>query len=140
MATVNTETKRPTRARGVGSVLIVVYAILALAATARSFFQIARDFDDAPLAYTLSAVSAVVYIVATIALIAPGEVWKRVAWITISFELIGVIVVGLLSFVAPELFGHPTVWSWFGMQYGFVPLLLPVFGLLWLYRTKKVSA
>ena len=56
------------RMTGIGRVLVIVYAIMALAATGRSFVQIVQRFDEAPLAYTLSALSALVYIVATLAL------------------------------------------------------------------------
>ncbi|MFB2598015.1 hypothetical protein ACEXQE_09510 [Herbiconiux sp. P17] len=129
--------ERPrTRARGIGRVLIIVYGILALAATGRSVYEIIAKFDQAPFAYTLSAVAAVVYIVATIALIAPGPVWYRVAWITISFELVGVLTVGTLSLFLPDLFAKASVWSWYGMGYLFIPLVLPVLGMLWLRRTK----
>jgi hypothetical protein len=123
-------------------VLIIVYGILALAATGRSVYEIIAKFDQAPFAYTLSAVAAVVYIVATIALIAPGPVWYRVAWITISFELVGVLTVGTLSIVDAQAFPRATVWSGYGSGYGYVPLVLPVLGLLWLRRTRpdRVSA
>jgi hypothetical protein len=118
---------------GIGRVLVIVYAIMALGATGRSFVQIVERFDQAPLAYTLSALSAVVYIVATLALIFAGRRgWYVVAWVAIVFELVGVLVIGTLSLVAPELFGHPTVWSWFGFGYLFVPLVLPFLGLWWL--------
>ncbi|MFB2555875.1 hypothetical protein [Herbiconiux liangxiaofengii] len=131
------ETPAPrTRARGIGRVLIVVYGILALAATGRSFVEVVGKFDQAPFAYTLSAIAAVVYIVATVALIAPGRVWYRVAWITITFELVGVVTVGTLSLFLPELFAKASVWSWFGMGYLFIPLVLPVLGMLWLRRTR----
>jgi hypothetical protein len=121
------------RMTGIGRVLVIVYAIMALAATGRSFVQIVQRYDEAPLAYSLSAVSALVYILATLALIFSGSRgWYRVAWIAILFELVGVLVVGTLSFVAPELFAHPTVWSGFGFGYLFVPLVLPFFGLWWL--------
>jgi hypothetical protein len=121
------------RMTGIGRVLVIVYAIMALAATGRSFVQIVQRFDEAPLAYTLSAISAVVYILATLALIFSGSRgWYRVAWIAILFELVGVLVIGALSLVEPELFAHPTVWSEFGRGYLFVPLVLPFFGLWWL--------
>lgn len=125
-----------TRARGIGRVLIIVYGILALAATGRSVYEIIAKFDQAPFAYTLSAVAAVVYIVATVALIAPGAVWYRIAWITITFELVGVLTVGTLSLFLPELFAKASVWSWFGMGYLFIPLVLPVLGMLWLRRAR----
>ena len=118
---------------GIGRVLVIVYAIMALGATGRSFVQIVERFDEAPLAYTLSALSALVYIVATLALVFAGSRgWYLVAWVAIVFELAGVLIVGTLSFAMPELFAHPTVWSWFGSGYLFVPLVLPFLGLWWL--------
>lgn len=125
-------TNSSSRAVGVGRLLIAVYAILALGATARSFVQIVERFDEAPVAYSLSAVSAVVYIVATVALIIPGRAWYVVAWVTICFELVGVLLVGTLSITHPELFAHASVWSHFGRGYVFVPLVIPILGLIWL--------
>jgi len=122
------------RVSGIGRLLIAVYGVLALAATGRSFVQIASEFTDAPLAYSLSALAAVVYIIATIALIKRSVLWYKIAWITISFELLGVLVVGTLSLLEPALFQHKTVWSVFGQGYGFVPLVLPLLGMWWLSR------
>lgn len=124
------------RAVGVGRLLIAVYGVLALAATARSFVQIVGRFEEAPLAYTLSAISGIVYIIATIALIGRGVLWYRIAWVTISFELLGVLVIGVLSLLRPDLFPDATVWSQFGMGYVFIPLVLPVLGIWWLIRTR----
>ncbi|MBG6239754.1 hypothetical protein IWX78_002744 [Mycetocola sp. CAN_C7] len=123
-----------TRISGIGRLLVVVYGILALAATGRSFVQIVGRFDEAPVAYSLSALAAVVYAVATVALVRSGSGWYRVAWITIGFEMVGVLVVGLLSILDPELFPHDTVWSYFGRGYLFIPLVLPILGLWWLAR------
>lgn len=143
-----TETGGARRMSGAGRVLVFVYGVLALAATGRSVFQIIDRFHEAPIAFSLSAVAAVVYIVATIALVARGAVWFRVAWITITFELVGVLVVGSLSLFAPAVLGlhdidpfgrDATVWSVFGMGYLFIPLALPVLGLLWL-RSHRPSA
>lgn len=139
---------RGERLSGLGRVLIAVYIVLAIAATFRSIYQIMSKFDEAPLAYSLSAVSGVVYIVATVALIMgirgshsySGRVWRAVAWIALVFELCGVLVVGTLSLVAPDLFAHPSVWSTFGIGYGFIPLVLPVLGLIWLRRTGANAA
>ncbi len=124
------------RATGVGRVLIALYAILALAATARSTFQLVTKFDVAPVAYVLSALAGGIYIVATVALIKRGAAWNRVAWVTITIELIGVLVVGTLSLVRPDLLPADTVWSYFGRGYLFIPLLLPVLGLVWLSKSR----
>ena len=100
------------RMTGIGRVLVIVYAVMALAATGRSFVQIFRQFDEAPLAYSLSALAAVVYILATLALVlASRRGWYAVAWVAIVFELAGVLVVGALSIFFPDLFPHDTVWS-----------------------------
>lgn len=119
---------------GPGRVVVAVYAVLAVAATFRSAVQILRDFDEAPLAYALSAVAAVVYVLATLAL-ARGGRWRPVAWAAVATELVGVLVVGALSVARTDLFPDATVWSGFGQGYGYVPAVLPVIGLWWLWRT-----
>ncbi|WP_448004051.1 hypothetical protein [Agromyces bauzanensis] len=134
------ETHRRPRMSGIGRVLVAVYGVLALAALGRSFVQIVAKFDEAPLAYTLSAVAAAVYVLATVALVRPGRGWYRVAWATIAFEFTGVIVVGTLSVVYPALFPHDTVWSWFGRGYLFIPLVLPVLGMWWLAKHRPLAA
>jgi hypothetical protein len=126
------QTDRGRRMTGIGRVLVAVYGVLALAAVGRSFVQIATKFEQAPLAYALSALAALVYVVATIALIRAGRGWYRVAWATILFEFTGVVVVGTLSVVVPELFPDDTVWSGYGRGYVFVPLVLPLLGMWWL--------
>ena len=119
---------------GPGLIIVVVYGVLALAATGRSILQIVEYFERAPLSYVLSAFAAVVYILATVAL-ATGL--RRLAWVTISIEMVGVLLVGLASYVVPESFPDKTVWSHFGSGYGFVPLILPALGLWWLSRGSR---
>ncbi|ALJ21106.1 hypothetical protein [Microbacterium sp. No. 7] len=130
------------RTSGLGRVLVAVYAVMALAATGRSLVQIIEDFEAAPLAYTLSALAAAVYILATVALVrSESPVWYVVAWIAVSFELVGVLVVGVLSLTHPELFSNDaTVWSGFGYGYFWVPLVLPFFGLWWLVASRREEA
>ena len=65
------------RSLGVGRLLIAIYGIFALSASARALFQIATKIDEAPLAYSLSALSALVYVFATFALARPGAVWGK---------------------------------------------------------------
>jgi cytochrome bd-type quinol oxidase subunit 2 len=124
---------------GFGRVLIVVYALFAIAATSRSIVQISTVFSQAPVAYTLSAVAALIYIVATIFLARSGRTSHRLATIAISIELVGVIGVGILSLIDPGLFPKATVWSSFGSGYGFIPLILPIVGLWWLRKTRSTD-
>lgn len=133
-------------ASGPGRILVAVYAVLAIAATGRSVFQIIDRFDEAPIAFSLSAVAAIVYLVATFAL---ALRWVTIAWLTIAFELAGVLVVGTLSLAAPGILGldsvdpfgrEATVWSAYGAGYLCVPLVLPVIGLLYLWRGRRIAA
>jgi len=113
---------------------VAVYAIFAVSASARALLQLATEFSKAPFAYLLSALAALVYVVATVALLRD---LRRLAIATISFELVGVVVVGLLTTLDGSLFPDQTVWSGFGSGYGFVPLVLPVLGLLRLRATRS---
>jgi hypothetical protein len=127
----------PSTASGPGRVLVAVYAVFALSASARAGVQLLRDWDEAPLAYGLSAFAAAVYVVATVAL-ARGD--RRLALVAVTTELVGVLAVGALSEVDPEAFPRATVWSGFGSGYGYVPLVLPVLGLVWLRRSWRRTA
>ena len=130
---------KTTSNRGIGTLLIAVYAVFAISATARASYQLLTKFDDAPLAYSLSALSAAVYVVATLALSRTGEQAARLAKWAVTFELVGVLVVGTLSLLWPAAFQHPSVWSWYGLNYACLPLVLPVFGLLWLRRRASAN-
>lgn len=123
---------------GFGRLLIVIYAIFAVAATARSLLQLFTKFDQAPIAYALSAFAAVVYIVATFAL-ARGTS-HRLAFAAILIELVGVIVVGTWSLIDPGTFPDASVWSEFGRGYLFIPLVLPFVGLWWLWHINRKPA
>lgn len=120
---------------GPGRVLIGVYALFAVAAGARAGVQISTRFAEAPLAYTLSAVAAVIYLVAAVGLARDGAWGRRLALACCTVELAGVLTVGAVSLGWPAGFPDATVWSTFGAGYGFVPLVLPVLGLFWLRRT-----
>lgn len=126
------EAPRPTGS-GFGRLLVAVYGVLALAATARGLYQVTTKLAEAPLAYVLSLFAGLVYVVATIAL---ARGWRRVAWVAVGIETLGVLVVGTLSVVDVGDFPDETVWSGFGRGYGLVPLVLPFVGLAWLWRTR----
>jgi hypothetical protein len=125
---------------GPGRVLVTVYGVFAFSATARAGLQLATKLHEAPVAYLLSAFSGVVYIVATVALARTGPTARRLAWAAVATEMAGVLIVGTFSVVRPDDFPRATVWSTYGIGYGFVPLVLPVVGLWWLRRTGRGRA
>jgi hypothetical protein len=126
-----------TTSSGLGRVLVAVYGTFALAAGARATVQLATRFSEAPVAYLLSAMAAAVYVVATIGLARGGRGGRATAAAAILVELAGVLVVGTLSLADPAAFPDETVWSAYGRGYAFVPLVLPVLGLLWLRRADR---
>ena len=129
---------QPTSTRtGPGRLLVAIYGRFALAASSRAAVQIATKFHHAPVAYLLSAFAAVVYIIATVTLANGSPTARRIALVSCSVEFVGVVAVGTWSIVDPATFPDATVWSGYGSGYGFVPLVLPVFGLLWLRRFRR---
>jgi hypothetical protein len=120
---------------GPGRVLLLVYGVFALSASVRAGYQLATKFDAAPIAYLLSALAAAIYIVAAVAFGRGGETARRVALVACGSELVGVLVVGTWSILDPDRFPDATVWSGYGQGYGYIPLLLPVLGLVWLLRS-----
>ncbi|MER7505240.1 hypothetical protein AB0L05_17430 [Nonomuraea pusilla] len=118
---------------GPGRALVAVYGLFALAAGSRAGVQIATRFGEAPLAYTLSAFAALVYVVLTVALVRGA---RRLAYAALGVELAGVLLIGTASLVDPAAFPDETVWSAYGRGYLFIPLVLPVVGLYWLRRRR----
>ncbi|MGP7961134.1 hypothetical protein ACTVCO_10055 [Sanguibacter sp. A247] len=137
---VTSRTDRPATRSGLGMLMITVYGIFALASTARAAYQISTKLDEAPVAFLLSGFAALLYVVATIALVRATPRSRAIAWTSVTIEFVGVLSVGLVSFLRPELFPEATVWSHLGEGYGYVPLLLPVAGLWWLARTREAAA
>ena len=121
---------------GPGRALVFCYGVFAVAATGRSLVQLGSDPGRAPLAYSLSLLAAVLYLLATTCLLIGGRRAWAVAGIACSIELLGVLSVGALSYAAPDLFPDKTVWSHFGQGYAYLPLVLPFLGLAWLRATR----
>lgn len=119
-------------ASGGHQVLLALYALFALAAGARSLVQLATKADEAPLAYSLSLLAALTYAVGYVAIKRAAEGRPRLAIATLWLEICGVVTVGTASLLEPEHFPDATVWSDYGIGYGFVPLVLPIAALLWL--------
>lgn len=121
-------------APGASRLLIALYSLFAVAAGSRAGFQLLTKWTQAPLAYSLSLLAALLYLLACVGLGRRTATAWRLALAVCAVELGGVLLVGTLSLVAPALFGDATVWSGFGAGYLFVPLLLPILGLAWLTR------
>jgi drug/metabolite transporter (DMT)-like permease len=121
---------------GPGTLLLTLYGIFTVGAASRSIVQLSTRFDEAPLAYLLSALAALVYAFITVSLVRGGERARKAAFACCCVELLGVLTVGTWTLAAPSAFPDATVWSDYGMGYLFIPVILPVTGLLWLRRSQ----
>jgi hypothetical protein len=123
-------TSKP-QSKAINRVLIAIYGVLALAALGRSSFELATKFNQAPLPYTLSAVAASLYLVVTISMIRGSS---SLASFALAIELSFVLLVGFAGLINPTWFPQKTVWTGFGIGYGFFPLFMPVIGLIYLRK------
>ncbi len=119
--------------------LLVTYAILFLAAAGRSSVQLTTKASEAPLAYWLSAVAALIYGVIAFALWRATTRWRTVALVGTAVELFGVLAVGTWGILDPNLWPDQTVWSGYGSGYGWIPLILPPIALWTLIRARKAT-
>lgn len=126
--------------RGPRLVLATLYCVFALAATSRAGVQISTAFDKAPLAYSLSMFSGLVYIAAAVGMVTRRRWSRGLAWAACSVELVGVLVIGTATVIDQAAFPDETVWSTFGSGYVFIPLVLPILGLWWLQRSRNRAA
>ncbi|MEU6917057.1 hypothetical protein [Streptomyces olindensis] len=122
---------------GPGTLLVWLYGVMVVGAVSRSAYQIATEFDRAPLAYSLSAVAGVVYGFITYSLVRGGETARKAALACCVAELVGVLTVGTWTLIEPSAFPDATVWSDFGMGYVFIPILLPVSAIYWLRKSRS---
>ncbi|MFD6880011.1 hypothetical protein ACWGHM_12315 [Streptomyces sp. NPDC054904] len=143
MPDTNTTTTEPAgRGRlvsGPGLLLVWLYGVMVVGAVSRSAYQMSTEFDRAPLAYSLSGAAALAYAFITYSLVRGGERARKAALVCCAVELAGVLAVGTWTLVRPEAFPDATVWSDFGMGYLFIPVILPITGMLWL-RARRDTA
>lgn len=135
--------EKPAKTRliaGPGMLLVWLYGVMVVGAVSRSVMQISTQFDEAPLAYSLSAVAGVVYGFITYSLVRGGERARRAAFVCCAAELVGVLTVGTWTLVEPSAFPDATVWSDYGMGYVFIPVLLPLSAMYWLRKARTERA
>ena len=128
----------PAPRSGPHKVLLALYALFALAAGARALVQLTTQYDEAPVAYWLSLAAAVTYALGWFAIRQASVGHRGFASVMLWVELAGVLTVGTLSLVEPDWFPDASVWSDYGIGYGFFPAVLPIAGLLWLRRQKRL--
>lgn len=127
----------PGRGAGALTIIVALYTLLALAAAGRASVQLADDPGEAPVAYGLTALAAVVYLAGAVLIRRPSVRARAAARAVCLAEFAAVLVVGTLSLVERDWFPESSVWSLYGAGYGFVPLFLPPAALWWLVRVGR---
>ncbi|MGB1250702.1 MAG: hypothetical protein ACPG8W_08840 [Candidatus Promineifilaceae bacterium] len=137
-----------------GVILAVSYPVLAISTGFRAVFQLLeQEPSNSPW---LTMVAALCYTVATIGFakqprdraqapkpartpfgkwwqaLTPAAAWRISVYVLI-FESIMTVIVGGLSVAGFEIFGR-NVWQFFGADYGYLPLIQPLLGILWLFN------
>lgn len=123
-----------------GGVLGVSYPVLAISTGARALYQLLlKEGVTNYLGPALTAVAAVLYLVAAIGF-AKRRRWAwRLSVGALGLETTLTIIVGGLSFVIPDVIGN-TAWHHFGADYAFFPLVQPILGLVWLLHPETRRA
>ncbi|MGH2960501.1 MAG: hypothetical protein ACRDKE_12905 [Solirubrobacterales bacterium] len=120
--------------------LLAAYAILAFAAVGRSTYELIFKFDDAPVPYSFSVAAAVIYLAAVWAIWRGDELGVKVGKVACTIELIGVLAIGTITTLGDSSFDVGTVWSFYGLDYGWLPLVVPALALWWLYKQHPEQA
>lgn len=118
----------------VGGILAISYPVLGISALFRAGYQL--FLKEGVVNYNgpiLSGIAAFVYIVAAAGFAYQRKWAWRVSVVALAFELIMVLVIGVVTVSNPDLLGR-TVWGNFGADYAFFPLIQPLLGLIWLFR------
>lgn len=119
-------------ASAAGYVLAISYPLLALSIGVRALYQfVGRPDIVDKTGPALSLVAAALYAVAAVGFARRTKRAWRVSVAALSAEMVMVLLVGTLTVLRPSLIQH-SAWRFYGLDYGFFPLVQPFLGLLWL--------
>ncbi len=121
-------------ARGWGRLIPVMFWVGAIALFAAGFWQLGHR-DGAPIGASLVTIfAALLYLASAIGLTHNGRRMRTLAWATVSMAFAAPVVVGLIELGGPTATNW-SPWSRFGAQVWFLSLLVPITGLVWLWRS-----
>jgi hypothetical protein len=125
--------------RGGADALAFFYGLWAVAALSRAGYQylVRRPDDFTPTHISLFVGALYVLIIIALRRRSPHAWWS--ALLLLWVELLGVLLVGTID-VLWQPFPYSSVWSAYGAGYLFMPLVLPLAGLVWLVRRETRGA
>lgn len=121
------------RSLGLGRVVMVLFWAFGVWTTVMGVIDLLH-VGDGPLGSAIvSVLAGVVYLVAALGITHNGRRMRIIGWAAMVVCAVGPLLVGLLGLGIPELWATRSTWSAFGAHYSFIPLVLPVIGLVWLW-------
>ncbi|MDT3767568.1 hypothetical protein QS713_05760 [Gleimia hominis] len=118
---------------GLGRIVIVIFWLMAAWSLYDAFLFLMRN-PSVPLGPRLVGIAvAVGYVAAAAALTHNGKRMRILGWSAVGFELVGVLMTSLMELGIPQAQRQLGMWTSFGANYYFAPLIVPAIGLLWLW-------
>ena len=121
------------RSLGLGRVVMVLFWAFGAWTTVAGVSDLLHVGDGPVGTAIVSLLAGVAYLVAALGITHNGRRMRVIGWAAMGVCTVGPLLVGLLGLGVPELAGTRSPWSAFGAYYWFVPLVLPVIGLVWLW-------
>lgn len=121
------------RSLGLGRVVMALFWVFGVWTTVTGVLDLVH-VGEGPLGSAIvSVLAGVVYLVAAVGITHNGRRMRIIGWAAMVVSAVGPILVGLLGLGLPELSATRSPWGAFGGHYFFIPLVLPVIGLVWLW-------
>jgi hypothetical protein len=119
------------KSHSIGDALAFFYGLWAVAALSRAAYQYLFRHPDDFMPTHISAFVGALYLVIAILMRRRTPLARRMTIILLAIELAGVLIVGTID-ILWRPFPYTSVWSAYGAGYLFMPLLLPIVGIMWL--------
>lgn len=130
--------RRP--ALGLGRLVMALYWVFGIVTTLLAAWVLVRSAtlaSSTPIGGKIVALLAgVIYILVAIGITHNGRRMRQMAWVGVIIEMVGPIITGLLELGVPDL-GNSlfSPWAGFGVNYWYLPLLVPIVGIVWMWRS-----
>lgn len=130
--------RRP--ALGLGRLVMALYWIFGIITTLLASWVLIRSASltiFSPIGGKIVALLAgLIYILVAIGITHNGRRMRIMAWVGVIIEMVGPILTGLLELGVPDLGNsHFSPWAGFGVNYWYLPLLVPIVGIIWMWRS-----
>ncbi len=120
-----------------GVILAISYPVLAVSTGFRAIYQLfLKEGVENYIGPITTLMAATFYLLATVGIVMQTRWGKKAWWLSVGvlgIETAMTFVVGTLSLLYPDLIGS-AAWRAFGADYGYLPLIQPLLGLLWLFH------